>query len=486
MVLQNKKKILFISSEIEGLAKTGGLADVARYLPQALLEQGCEIKVIIPFYKCIAKKFKSAQLVKKCMLPSFNGSRQVVYNIYLIKIDKINIYAIDCIDYFMRDNLYADFNQGYIDNGERFAFFAAAALNAAIELQYSADIVHCNDWHTALVPFLLKNRYVHNKFLGNAKSLLTIHNAMFQGVFPYSQVQLIPEIYNNIISRIEENTGEINFLKAGILFADRINAVSPSYACELLSPEGSHGLWREFSLRRDVLTGITNGCAYQDWSPINDPFIAKNYTANLKSLINGKKACKKDLQLEFNLPEKNVPMYGMVCRLTEQKGVHLLADILERFLLNDVQVVILGTGDAELAQRLHAIAARWNKKMTFVEAYNNKLAHKIEAGCDFFIMPSLFEPCGLNQIYSLSYATVPIVRSVGGLKDTVVDFSLEHGTGFTFFDPIAIELLVTLQRSLLVFLQQQTKFQQMQLRAMEQDFSWDNVAIKYLQLYEKM
>ena len=277
----------------------------------------------------------------------------------------------------------------------------------------------------------------------------------------------------------------ITMLKAGVMTADKINAVSPTYAKELKTDLGSHGMAAEFQYRASDLVGILNGCDYSTWNPENDHYLPEKYKADMDSMLRGKEACKKALQQRVGLAQNDVALYGMVCRLTNQKGVHYLIPILERFLKLDAQVVIVGTGDSKLAYQLKAIAERYSDKFAFVEAYDNELAHWVEAGSDFFLMPSEFEPCGLNQIYSMAYGSLPIVRAVGGLKDSVIDYDNDpdQATGFVFDRPDPIELLNIMQRSLLLYVQNPDEVRRVQLYAMEQHFCWKRAADEYLSLY---
>lgn len=480
-----KLKILFVSSEVAGLVKTGGLADVAKSLPQALIEKGHDVRVVMPFYSTIKNK-ESAQWLKNCQLPSFEGKSPAIdYQIYQMYSGNVPVYAIGCDHYYDRPEIYAENNEGYFDNGARFAFLSCAALDCAKQMDFQPDIVHCNDWHAGLVPLLLKNRYWDDTFFNQAKSIITIHNAVFQGIYPSDQIDLIPEIYTKYLVQIEEGYGQVNFLKAGVLYADTINAVSPNYANELLSHDGGHGMERIFNLRREDFFGVVNGCDYGDWNPEIDGNIPKKYTADLESMLEGKAVCKASLQTELNLPVRDVPVFGMVCRLTGQKGLHLLTPVLDRFLLNDVQVVIEGTGDPGLAAQLNEIAKRNPHKLRFIDVYDNRLAHIIEAASDLFMMPSLFEPCGLNQLYSMAYGTLPIVRAVGGLRDTVVDYDWDrtNATGFVFTYADPMDFLATLQRSLILYLQNNDEFRRVQLQGMARKFYWSDAADEYLKLY---
>ncbi|WP_413111865.1 glycogen synthase GlgA [Thaumasiovibrio sp. DFM-14] len=483
MTSKSSLRLLFVSSEVEGLLKTGGLADVAKSLPESLLKLGYNVKVIMPFYRQLKEREKT--LVCSKVLSVKDQAYSVEYKVYHIQVGHLSVYAIDAPHYFDREAPYAVNNQAYPDNGERFAFFDAAVLDCLPEIGFQPDLIHCNDWQAGLVPFLLKTRYSHSDFYAKTKSVITIHNAIFRGEFDYSQFSLLPELTQCHYPQIESGCHSISMLRAGIAFADKVNAVSPNYAKELLTPLGAHGLHEDFLRRQHDLYGILNGCDYGSWNPESDTLIAANYGRSERELAQGKLQCKADLQRTVDLPEKDVALYGMVCRLTNQKGIQYLIPILERFLVNNVQVVLVGTGDPVLAAELREIAQRHSDKMRFVEAYDNTLAHKVEAGSDFFLMPSEFEPCGLNQIYSLAYGTLPIVRAVGGLVDTVVDYDSDpqKATGFVFTEPKALDLLCILQRSLIVYLQAPAEFTRVQQNAMAKRFEWQESAIEYIDMY---
>ncbi|OAN11139.1 starch synthase [Photobacterium jeanii] len=484
MATKKSLKILFVSSEVEGLVKTGGLADVAKSLPAALKAMGHDVRIAMPYYRVLAERENvEPQLDTELAVPA--QSVTVPYQVMPLQSGDVPVYAINAPQYYDRAELYAESNEAYEDNGERFAFFSAASLDLCEKVEFQPDLIHCNDWHTGLVPFLLRTRYANNSFFANTKSVLTVHNAVFKGVYNYDQFRLIPELIQHRYMQLEMDSANISMLKAGVAFADKINAVSPNYASELLTPLGAHGMDFDFNQRASDLFGIINGCDYNDWNPETDPNIKQHYKANKVSLNRGKKACKRDLQKQVNLPEKDVPVYGMVCRLTEQKGIHYLLPILQQFLVHDVQVAIVGTGDPRLAAQLHELVAANPEKLAFVEAYDNALAHKVEAGSDFFLMPSEFEPCGLNQMYSLAYGTLPIVRAVGGLKDTVIDYDQtpQVATGFMFEAPTPEALLICLQRSLLLYCQQPQEFKRLQQNAMACKFLWQESAERYLEMY---
>ncbi|WP_108649326.1 glycogen synthase GlgA [Dongshaea marina] len=476
-------KILFVSSEVDGIVKTGGLADVAKALPLALKRLGHDIRVVMPLYKMANVREKAEHLLDATLYTE-SGHPNIDYKVFKVMLeDEVTVYLIDCPHYFERDSLYAEHNQSYPDNGERFAFFAAAALHSTEMLGFQPQILHCNDWHAGLIPYLLKTRYANSAFFHRTKSVITIHNAAFQGIFARSQLWAVPEVANCYKENIQQDHAHINFLKCAILYADKINGVSPNYAAELLTPLGAHGVSHLFQERASDLSGIINGCDYSDWDPKRDRLLPYHYDADD---MQGKQRCKRALQDEVGLEQKDCPVFGMVCRLTEQKGVHLLIEALQGFLLHDVQVVIVGTGDPTLAGQLHSLSKVYPQRLKFINAYSNELAHLVEAGSDFFLMPSLFEPCGLNQMYSLAYGTLPVVRGVGGLKDTVVDYDTDRdcATGFVFDGPTGLELLATLRRVLLFYLQQPTEFVRLQQNAMQTKFDWNSSALQYLKMYQ--
>ncbi len=476
-------KILFLASEVESLAKTGGLADVAKALPLALKEHGQDVRIIMPFYKTINRHDEAEKLLDLC-LHTGNDCQDINYAVYQLMLEDVPVYLIQQHNYFERDQLYSEGEFAYDDNGERFTFFSRAIFQVSEALGFKPDIFHCNDWHTALVPYLLKQKYGHHPFFCNSKSVLSIHNAAFQGIFEKHQFQLLEDLADGLTDQILDGYNCINLLKAGIRFADKINAVSPTYAEELLTRLGSHGLCDYFQQRRSDLVGILNGCEYSDWDPATDKFIPVNYSS---SDLSGKSVCRQALQVKTDLAQLDVPIFGMVCRLTEQKGFYLLLPALEQFLRHRVQVIIVGTGDSGIVAELQTLQQKWPDKLRFIHAYSNELAHLVEAGADFFLMPSLFEPCGLNQMYSLAYGTLPIVRGVGGLKDTVNDYDEqpEQATGHIFYDPEPADLLNILRRALLLYLEHPEEFQAMRHRAMLSRFNWQQSVWQYEALYNE-
>ena len=469
-------KILFVVSEVEDLVKTGGLADVGKALPLALAELGHDVKIVMPYYRQLADKFNANNCCAKQTL--FSGNKPYEFDVKNLTLEGLQVLAVDYPEYFDRKGLYSDDYHAYPDNSERFAFFASAALQVAKAVDFQPDIVHCNDWHTAMTPYFVS--IDDSGFFAQAKTIFTIHNGAYQGTARFSDITYLQPHYK-LHSQLDGDA--LNFVRMGIRYANKINAVSPNYAQELMTPLGSHYLFNEFQNRHDDVSGILNGCDYSQWDPVNDPHIAKNYH---QADLSGKKACKAALQKELGLPKKmRVPIIGMVCRLTEQKGFDFILPMLEKLMQHDVQVAIIGTGDPDISIFLREVADTYPKKVVFVEDFSVRKAHMVEAGSDFFLMPSLFEPCGLNQMYSLAYGTLPIVRAVGGLKDTVVDLAddPDTATGFVFEQPDSNALLSCIQRALLFYHEAPEVFERTQQRAMQSRFTWDVAAKDYQTLY---
>lgn len=471
-------EILFVVSEVEGLVKTGGLADVGRALPIALKELGHDVRVIMPFYKKIRDNFESHQVSETQML--YAHDRQYYYTIRQLDLDGLCVYGVDMPAFFERDGVYSDSYHAYPDNPERYAFFSMAALQTSAVVGFRPQIVHCHDWHTALTPYFMRRD--PTGFYHHSRSVLTIHNGAYQCQHPLFDIPFLHP-YEEIAQQ-QDPMGAINFLKIGILNANKINAVSPHYGYELKTPLGSHHLFHEFMVRQHDMTGILNGCDYTQWDPATDKHLPANFDANN---LEGKAICKAVLQKEVGLEENpNVPLIGMVCRLTEQKGFSYLIPILGHLMHHNVQVLIIGTGDPALCDALHHFNHHTGNKFIFREEFSNRLAHLLEAGSDYFLMPSLFEPCGLNQMYSLAYGTLPIVRAVGGLRDTVVDVEENPGaaTGFVFHNADGQDLLNCLRRAILFYYEYPQYFKEVQLRAMDTKFTWQDSALNYLGLYE--
>ncbi|WJG09730.1 glycogen synthase GlgA [Aliiglaciecola sp. LCG003] len=470
-------KILFVVSEVEGLAKTGGLADVAKALPMELKKLGHEVIIVMPYYKALADKFDAPTAAPEQLLYAFD--KPYHFNIRQLQIEDVAVFAIDHGEYFQRSGFYTDGYHAYPDNAERFAFFADAALTASKALNFQPDIVHCNDWHTALTPYFMRTD--KSGFFNRSKSVLTIHNGAFQGTHRLDE---IPYLKPHTALHSQLDGDAVNFLRIGLRYANKINTVSPNYANELLTTLGSHMLYNEFQARKQDVSGILNGCDYSQWDPATDALIPQNFDVENPQ---GKTICKNALQERAGFEQNSqVPLIGMVCRLTEQKGFGYILPIIEDLMQHNVQLLIIGTGDPSICEVLHRHAAIHPGKFVFIETFSDQLAHLLEAGSDFFLMPSLFEPCGLNQMYSLAYGTLPIVRAVGGLKDTVIDLHNhpDQATGFVFEQADSSALLSCILRALLHYYEYPQDFAAMKHRAMQTRFTWQQAAIEYQQLYQ--
>ena len=474
-------KILFISSEVAGFSKTGGLADVARALPIALQQKGHDVRVITPLYLDIARNVFTETALPILGVPM--GTREIFCKVHTTQMAGVPVYFVEHQAYFFRSSLYGE-QQAYDDNMDRFGFFSKAALQFCLGMHFYPDIVHCNDWHTGLVPLYLQQLQHQFSELQATYSLFTLHNVGYQGTFPahHREFLSIPDEWFH--PGAFEYYGEINFLKGGIAAAHHINTVSEGYAEELLTPLGGHGLHNYLGRRYTAFSGILNGCDYDMWNPKYDPYLSENYDW---PHLAGKTKCKLHLQQIFGLPPApNAPILGIVSRLTTQKGFAYLLPAMEHILAQqEVQLVVLGTGEPWIVEHFQQLAAWFPHKVGWYHGYSEEIAHQIEAGSDFFLMPSLYEPCGLNQIYSLRYGTLPIVRAVGGLKDTVVadDGSRSKGTGFVFEQPDSKILIDIIQRAVHLYYNDPWYIRSLIGNAMQKRFSWENSASKYEELY---
>ena len=457
-------KIAMLASEVVPFAKTGGLADVTGALPLALEYCGHEIIVMMPAYKCIRDAKLKISRVSKDVTTADIGKN-------------IKVFFIENKDYFDRDGLYGDKNGDYPDNLERFAFFCRRALDLLKEINFSADILHLHDWQASLAAAYLKNLYSDNNFYSRIRCVLTLHNIGYQGVFAKEEFSKLGFDLGLFDIDGFEFYNKVNLLKGGIVFTDFINTVSPTYAREIQTQElgfGLEGLLRE---RKDVLSGILNGVDYSVWDPNTDRFIMQNYS--LASLEN-KALNKKDLQKICGLPQdKNIPVLGMVSRLAEQKGFDIFAQSLDELAKLDVQIVILGDGDLKYREILKSAAEKYPKVISLSLKFDDPLAHKIYAGSDIFLMPSQYEPCGLGQLISLHYGTIPLVFKTGGLADTI-----GKNNGFLFSRYTPEELLKLINKATLVF-KNKNKWSSLINNAMKCNFSWKVSADKYVQLYAK-
>jgi len=478
-------RILLVSSEIAPFAKTGGLADVAGALPKELKALGCDIRVVLPLYK-MAKE--SGMEMKKIIskLKTLLGREEVAGDIYLSTYGNgVPAYLIQKDEFYHRDYLYGTPTGDYPDNMERFTFLCRMALTLCKELGFKPDIFHCHDWQSGLIPAYLRTLYKEDPFFSGIATVYTIHNIAYQGIFDREKFSLtgLPEEVLN--PRGMELWGKMNFMKAGIVYSKMVTTVSKKYSQEIQTPEYGCGLEKVLSQRKDDLFGIINGVDYEEWDPGKDRFIIANY--NIDDL-SGKKECKKDLLKEFKMSEDLIdcPLLGSVSRLTSQKGFDLLAEIMDDLMGMDVGFVLLGTGEQRYHQLFRDIARKYPGKVGICISYDNVLAHKIEAGSDMFLMPSRYEPCGLNQIYSLKYGTIPIVRATGGLDDTIQNFNpfTGRGNGFKFRNYSSQEFMAEIKRAVELF-HDKKAWDRLMRNAMQEDFSWNRSVADYLKIYHR-
>lgn len=428
-------KIAFVASEAHPFVKTGGLADVAYSLPKSLAEAGHEVVLFLPrYYKVDRVRFECVPVGGPLGVPL--GCTEKWCGVLMSRaIPGVRTIFIEHDSYFGRDGLYDDGYSAFSDNAERFTFFNRAVLQACMALGFDPDIIHCNDWQTALIPIYIKTLYRFSRFFKKTKSVMTIHNIGYQGVFDKNEIhwsQLGWESYNEDCLKFYDM---INFMKGGILWSDAITTVSEKYAVEIQTPEFGYDLSGILLKRKKQLFGITNGVDYGCWDPATDEMIPVKYSS---SKMHGKVLCKEYLQFEFGLKvNPDIPLMATVSRLTHQKGIDVLVQSLSDLALRtDFQFVILGTGDQHLIDAFNVLKGSYPDRIGVYWGYSNPLAHKIEAAADIYLMPSRYEPCGLNQMYSLHYGTIPVVRATGGLDDTVVQWNGESktGTGFKFTD----------------------------------------------------
>ncbi len=463
-----------IASEASPFAKTGGLADVVGALPSALRSYGDEVAVLIPRYGSI--DLAGARRVYDHLPIHFGPA---VYHTAVYQAgEEYPIYLLDCPPLYDRLGLYGEAGLDYPDNHIRFAVLARGAL-AVARFLFRPDILHCHDWQAGLVPAYLRSTFAMDPTFIGMRTLFTIHNLGYQGLFPRTvlpEIALDPALY-----RLDglEFFGQVSFIKAGIAFADAINTVSPAYAREIQTPEYGFGLDGALRARAEVLTGILNGVDYREWSPETDPLIPANYSA---ANLDGKEVSKQRLLEEFGMPPEAMerPLIGIVSRFTRQKGAGLIAEVADEIVAEDVYMIALGTGDPEYEDFFRQMAARHPLRIGVQFGFDNPLAHRIEAGADMFLMPSQYEPCGLSQIYSLRYGTVPVVRATGGLDDTIGE-----DTGFKFAEYSAPALLEAVRAAVREFADRYAWRRRMR-RGMDRDFSWKASAAHYSALYRRL
>lgn len=482
--------VVSISSEMVPFAKTGGLGDVCGALPPALEPHDCRVSCFLPAYRSvinsgiqieptnhtftvhIADRFMACRLLKT-QLP---GS-------------SVDVYLIDQPHYFDRAGLYAEpGGADYPDNCERFSFYCQAVLEAIDQLKLDVDIAHCHDWQTGLIPAYVKTRFRQYAWMERCRTIMTIHNLAYQGTFWHLDMPLTGMDWKHFNWQEMEFYGQLNFLKTGLVFADTVTTVSPTYAQEITTPEHGCGLESILQDRGDRLVGIVNGVDYEQWDPAHDSHLRAQY--GLENWKEEKLVCKRELQKELGLEQRdNVPLVGIVSRLADQKGWDLIIPLLIHWAKShDVQWAILGTGDPRYEKQLAELAELYPTKIGAKLAFSEGVAHRIEAGCDMFLMPSRYEPCGLNQLYSLKYGSVPVVHTTGGLADTVIDttpksLAEDKANGFCFPEYDQKELEKTLTRAVETYLHQPEQWAQIVESGMRMDWSWSQSASRYLQVY---
>jgi starch synthase len=463
-----------VSSEAAPIAKTGGLADVVGALPNALQSAGDEVAVVIPRYGFV--DLKRARRVYDS-LPVYLGADRYDTAIYQAA-EEYPLYLVDSPALFDRKGLYGETGIDYPDNHIRFAVFARAAIGVARFL-FRTEIFHCHDWESGLVPVYLRTLLASDPTFLSVKTLFTVHNLGYQGLFPKTALADVALDGNVYRPDGMEFFGRVSYIKGGISFADALNTVSPTYAREIQTPEYGFGLDGALRSRADVLSGILNGVDYREWSPENDPLIPARYSAQD---LSGKALCKEQLLAEFGLPAEAMerPVAGIVSRFTRQKGTDILAEVAGQIVAEDVYIAALGNGDPEYEEFFRRMAADYPGRIAVRIGFDNRLAHLVEAGSDMFLMPSRYEPCGLNQIYSLKYGTVPVVRATGGLDDTI-----DEGTGFKFSEYSGQALLQAVRSAVQAFSNRE-QWREMMLRGMEKDFSWKTSAAAYSALYQRL
>ena len=478
------KKILFVSSEAVPYIKTGGHADVVGSLPKYFDRNEYDVRVMLPKYACMDAAFLPNLRFVCHFYVNLNWRKQYV-GILESEYRGIHYYFVDNEFYFAGSSPY---NNIYEDV-EKFAYFSKAVLASLPYIDYAPDVIHCHDWQTGLVPVYLHTAFGDDNFYAGIKTVFSIHNLKFQGRWRIREVIDITGLPEQIFNDKElESYGEANYLKGGVVYADAVTTVSPSYANEITTQEGGEGLHGLMNARRNVLYGILNGIDYDEFNPQTDPYIESNFSS--KSVLSGKKANKAALQKELGLSvRESAFVIGIVSRLTEQKGFDLVSYIMDDLVSQlDVQIVILGTGESKFENVFHHFHSQYPDKVSAYIGYSEEKAHKIYASADAFLMPSLFEPCGLSQMMSMRYGTIPIVRETGGLKDTVQAYNEYEntGTGFSFcnFNPDDMKYVV--EYAYHVFRDERKAWEDMMQRAMAQDFSWNKSAGEYEKLYDSL
>ena len=477
-------KVLFATSECVPFVKTGGLADVVGALPAELCRRGCEARVILPKYSVIAQKYKDEMRYIDNIYIKM-GWRSQYCGVFDLKIGDVTYYFVDNEFYFGSDPIYGDISVDV----ERFAFFDKAVLALLQVIDFWPDVIHCNDWQTGMIPVLLRAHYQYEERYNRIKTVMTIHNLKFQGVYDKKTIADVCELEDSYFTPDKlEFYEDASFLKGGLVYADYITTVSKTYSREIMSDYFGENLNGLLSARSDRVTGIINGINYDEWNPGADSFIENNY--NLRNFVSQKKLNKLALQKQFGLEENEGKfLIGMVTRLTSQKGLDLVECVMDNIFENDdVQMIVLGTGEAHYENMLRHFEWKYKGSLASLIMFDNAASHKIYAGCDAFLMPSLFEPCGLSQMISMRYGTLPIVRETGGLRDSVEPYNEYEntGTGFSFANYNAHEMLGIINYAKKTWYDNKKSWQSMVKRAMKSDFSWANSAKEYIDVYNRL
>ncbi|MBI1823109.1 MAG: glycogen synthase GlgA [Nitrospirae bacterium] len=483
--VKKKMRVLFAASEVEPFAKTGGLADVAGSLPPALERLGHDVKIIMPKYGMISEVEWGLKRLKEFTVPMGEKNHRITLWNGMLPNSSLEVYFLSTPFFSRRDAPYQENGKDYPDNPEAFALFCKALLEVPKLQNWHPDILHFNDWQTALALAYRKADLARDPFYLMTGTLFTIHNLAFQGVFQKSVFPILglPESY--FTSDTLEFYGKINFLKSGIVFADLLNTVSPTYSKEILEPEFGCGLEGLIRQRQDDLYGILNGADYQKWNPANDRSLSRGYSP--KSM-EGKRVCKNSLQRKCKFPEKDVLLIGIVSRLTHQKGMALVLEVIEELTSLNLQMVVLGVGEPELEAQFKKASEKCRDKLSVHLTFDDKFSHRVMAGSDLFLMPSIFEPCGLSQIYALRYGAIPLVRKTGGLADTIMDATpknlMRHAANGFQFETASSHSLLTALRLALSYYQDRPNWNNLVQTAMSADFSWDRSAKEYEKLYQ--
>jgi|WetSurMetagenome_2_1015567.scaffolds.fasta_scaffold84148_2 starch synthase len=481
-------KIVMFAAEVAPFTKVGGLGDVIGALPKALEKLGANISIVTPAYKSTLEgDFGLQNYTQVRGFDVSMGSSIEHAKVLQTRMEgtSIDVYFIGSGRYFDREGIYDDpvTREGYPDNMKRFIFFMKAGLGLILRIGIPLDIVHCHDSQTALIPGMIRTGYRNHPVFANTGTLFTIHNLAYQGVYPEEALHFAGIDRKHFYSMSPfEYWNKVNFIKAGIMLADKVNTVSQTYAREIqASHEFGVGLEGVLQSRTKDVSGIVNGIDYAEWDPESDPLIPANFSTRDFS---GKEKCKQLLKKQLNLPQfpGRTPLIGIVSRLVDQKGFDLIEEDIRKVMALNLQLAVLGTGQEKYMSLFQSIASRYPEKVAVRLYFDHELAHRMEAGCDMFLMPSKYEPCGLNQLFSMRYGTIPIVRATGGLADTVADDSSGEGTGFSFTNYSAAEMMTAIERALEAYADT-ARWQQLMIRAMKQDWSWDRSAHKYLELY---